>query len=85
LRQSSFSLVTVMGVVVGRLIGGTVVVEWIFSIPGMGTLLISAIHSRDYVVVQAIVLMSSLVYLLINALVDLSYPLLDPRVRKAAT
>jgi len=82
LRQSSFSLVTVMGVVVGRLIGGTVLVEYIFSIPGMGSVVIRAVTSRDYIVIQAVVLLTALLYLAINTLVDLSYPLLDPRVRK---
>ena len=82
LRQSSFSLITVSGVVFGRLIGGTVLVEAIFSLPGMGTMTISAIQARDYIVVQAVVLLSAVVYLGMNTLVDLSYPLLDPRVRK---
>ncbi|MFB9184301.1 ABC transporter permease [Dactylosporangium sucinum] len=85
LRQSSFSLVTVSGVVIGRLIGGTVLVEAIFSLPGMGTLVINAILSRDYIVVQAVVLLTALIYLLMNTLVDLTYPLLDPRVRKVRT
>ncbi|KAA1425424.1 ABC transporter permease [Mumia zhuanghuii] len=85
LRQSSFSLVTVSGVVIGRLIGGTVLVEAIFSLPGMGTMVITAIQSRDYIVVQAVVLLSAIVYLSMNTLVDLSYPLLDPRVRKVRT
>ena len=85
LRQSSFSLVTVSGVVIGRLIGGTVLVEAIFSLPGMGTMVITAIHSRDYVVVQAMVLLTAVVYLLINTAVDLTYPLLDPRVRRVRT
>jgi len=85
LRQSSFSLVTVSGVVIGRLIGGTVLVEAIFSLPGMGTLVINAIHSRDYLIVQAVVLLTAVLYLLINTLVDLTYPLLDPRVRKVRT
>jgi peptide/nickel transport system permease protein len=85
LRQSSFSLVTVSGVVIGRLIGGTVLVEAIFSLPGMGTMVITAIHSRDYIVVQAMVLLTAVIYLLINTAVDLTYPLLDPRVRKVRT
>lgn len=84
LRQSSFSLVTVSGVALGRLIGGTVIVEMIFSIPGMGSWVVTAINYRDFVVVQAVVLMSALVYLVMNTLVDLAYPLLDPRVRKAS-
>ena len=82
LRQSSFSLVTVSGMVIGRLIGGTVLVEAIFSLPGIGTMVLTAINSRDYIVVQAVVLLSAVVYLLVNGLVDVAYPLLDPRVRK---
>lgn len=82
LRQSSFSLVTVSGVVIGRLIGGAVIVESIFSLPGMGTMVITAINSRDYIVVQAVVLVSAVLYLCMNTLVDLAYPLLDPRVRR---
>jgi peptide/nickel transport system permease protein len=85
LRQSSFSLVTVSGIVFGRLIGGTVIVESIFALPGMGSLVVSAINARDYIVVQAVVLLSAVVYLLMNTLVDLSYPWLDPRVRKVKT
>ncbi|WP_245005830.1 ABC transporter permease [Rhodococcus globerulus] len=85
LKQSSFSLVTVSGMVIGRLIGGTILVEAIFSLPGLGTLAINGIHSRDYVVVQAVVLVCAVGYILINALVDLTYPLLDPRVRKERT
>jgi peptide/nickel transport system permease protein len=85
MRQSSFSLVTVSGVVIGRLIGGTVLVEAIFSLPGMGTMVITAIQARDYIVIQDVVLLSALIYLLMNSLVDLSYPLLDPRVRKVRT
>ncbi|MEU5840357.1 ABC transporter permease [Rhodococcus sp. NPDC047139] len=84
LRQSSFSLVTVSGVVIGRLIGGTVIVELIFSLPGMGTLVVNSILSRDFVVVQAVVLLSALLYLSINTIVDLVYPWLDPRVRKVS-
>lgn len=85
LKQSSFSLVTVSGIVIGRLIGGTVLIEAIFSIPGLGTMAINGIHSRDYVVVQAVVLVCAVGYLFINAMVDLTYPLLDPRVRKEKT
>lgn len=85
LRQSSFSLVTVSGVVIGRLIGGAVIVESIFSLPGMGSLVVNAIVSRDFIVVQSVVLLTALIYLLMNTLVDLTYPLLDPRVRKAAS
>lgn len=81
LRPSSFSLVTVLGVTLGRLVGGTVIVESLFSLPGLGTLVISAITNRDYLVVQGVVLLIAVAYVLSNALVDLMYPLLDPRVR----
>jgi peptide/nickel transport system permease protein len=81
LRPSSFSLVTVLGVTLGRLIGGTVIVETLFSLPGLGSLVINAISNRDYLMVQGIVLVVAVAYVLINTLVDLSYPLLDPRVR----
>lgn len=84
LRQSSFSLVTVSGVVIGRLIGGAVIVESLFSLPGLGSLVVNAILTRDFVVVQAVVLLVAVVYLTLNTLVDLAYPLLDPRVRKVA-
>lgn len=85
LKQSSFSLVTVSGMMIGRLIGGTVLIEAIFSLPGLGNLALNGIHSRDFVVVQAVVLVCAVGYIVINALVDMSYPLLDPRVRKEKT
>ncbi|MEU1957143.1 ABC transporter permease [Nocardia rhamnosiphila] len=81
LRPSAFSLLTVLGVSMGRLIGGTVIVESIFALPGLGSLVITAINSRDYLLVQGIVLVVAVAYVLINALVDLAYPVLDPRVR----
>jgi peptide/nickel transport system permease protein len=84
LRPSSFSLVTVSGVVVGNLLGGAVIIEQIFSIPGLGSMVITSINTRDFIGVQAVVLISAVVYLLLNTLVDLTYPLLDPRVRKAS-
>jgi peptide/nickel transport system permease protein len=65
----------------GRLIGGTVIVESLFALPGLGSLVLSAINSRDYLLVQGIVLVVAVGYVLINALVDMAYPLLDPRVR----
>ncbi|WP_329264583.1 ABC transporter permease [Streptomyces sp. NBC_01478] len=84
LRPSSFSLITLAGINLGRLIGGTVVVEILFSLPGLGQLVVSSIVSRDLVSVQGIVVFVVVVYVLVNTLVDLSYHWLDPRVRKAA-
>ncbi|MBM4468562.1 ABC transporter permease subunit [Rhodococcus hoagii] len=83
LRPSAFSLVTVLGVSLGRLIGGTVIVETLFSLPGLGSLVVTAINGRDYLLVQGIVLVVAVAYVLLNSLVDLAYPLLDPRVRSA--
>lgn len=84
LRPSSFSLITLVGINLGRLIGGTVVVETLFSLPGLGQLIVSSITSRDVISVQGIVVFVVVVYVVINMLVDLSYNWLDPRVRKAA-
>ncbi|WP_217562513.1 ABC transporter permease [Streptomyces sp. GbtcB6] len=84
LRPSSFSLITLAGINLGRLIGGTVVVEILFSLPGLGQLVVSSIVSRDLVSVQGIVVFVVVAYVLVNTLVDLSYHWLDPRVRKAA-
>ena len=82
LRPSSFSLLTVAGVAFGRLLGGTVIVETIFNLPGIGTMLVKGIRASNYTVVQAIVLLLASAYVLLNALVDLVYNLLDPRIRR---
>ena len=63
------------------LIGGAVVTESVFAIPGIGRLTVDAILRRDYPVIQGVVLMFSFVYMLINLLIDVSYTLLDPRIR----
>jgi peptide/nickel transport system permease protein len=83
LRPSIFSLVTVAGLNVGALIGGAVIVEFIFAIPGVGSLIIQSIYQRDYLVVQGAVLIVAVAYVLINFLVDILYAVLDPRVRHA--
>jgi len=82
LRPSSFSLITVAGVAFGRLIGGTLIVETIFNLPGMGTMIVRAVGSGDFRVVQAGVLVIAVFYVLINSLIDISYAYLDPRVRR---
>ena len=84
LRPSSFSLITLAGISLGRLIGGTVVVEVLFGLPGLGQLVASSITLRDVVTVQGVVVFVAIAYVLINTLVDISYGFLDPRVRKAA-
>jgi peptide/nickel transport system permease protein len=84
LRPSSLSLVTLSALSVGRLIGGTVVVETIFSLPGLGKLLIDSVLTSDLVVVQGIVLFVALVYVVLNVAIDIGYGYIDPRVRKRA-
>lgn len=80
LRNSLISTVTVLGVNMGWLIGGTVVVETVFAVAGLGSLMINAIFARDYPLVQAITLVFAVLVVVINLLTDLSYSALDPRV-----
>ncbi|MCO5161782.1 MAG: ABC transporter permease [Mesorhizobium sp.] len=81
LKNAAVPMVTVVGIGVGLLIGGAVVTESVFAIPGIGRLTADAILRRDYPVIQAVVLMFSMSYVVINLLVDLIYPLFDPRIR----
>ncbi|MDW3215285.1 MAG: ABC transporter permease [Ilumatobacteraceae bacterium] len=81
LRPSSLSLVTVAGVGFARLLGGTIIVEAVFNVPGMGDLIVNAIQTKDYPVVQAGVAVLAVVFVMMNALVDLTYAYLDPRIR----
>jgi peptide/nickel transport system permease protein len=81
LRNAAVPIVTVIGLGIALLIGGVVVTESVFSIPGLGRLTVDAVLARDYPTVQAVILLFSLVYVLINLAVDVTYPLLDPRIR----
>ena len=83
LRPSSLTLLTVAGLNVGTLIGGAVIVEVIFSLPGMGLLLFEAINARQYIALQSLVAIIAVGYVLINFLVDVLYAVLDPRIRHA--
>lgn len=83
LKPSSFTLITIVGIQVGRLLGEAVIVETIFALPGMGRLLINAIYARDTLMVQGCVLVITIGYVTVNSIVDGLYALLDPRVRKA--
>lgn len=83
LRPSTFSLVTVAGLNLGRLIGGTFIVEVLFALPGIGALTVASIFQRDYIVVQGTVLLVAVGYVLANFFVDMLYGILDPRVRHA--
>jgi peptide/nickel transport system permease protein len=81
LKNAAAPIVTILGVAMALLIGGVVVTETVFAIPGLGRLTVDAIAARDYPVIQGVVLVSALVYILVNLLVDVSYGLFDPRVR----
>jgi peptide/nickel transport system permease protein len=80
-RNALVPVVTVIGITTAVLIGGAVVTEIVFNIPGLGRLIISAILRRDYPVVQGVVLVTATVYVLINLGVDLLYAIIDPRIR----
>jgi peptide/nickel transport system permease protein len=81
LKNAAVPIITVIGIGVALLIGGAVVTESVFAIPGLGRLTIDAILRRDYPVIQGIVLMFSFLYVLVNLIVDLTYTLVDPRIR----
>ncbi len=80
LRNALVSTVSIFGLQFGGLIGGTVVIETVFAIPGMGQLLFTSITARDYPVVQAITVITAFLVIVVNLIVDLSYSFLDPRV-----
>ncbi len=83
LRPSSFSLITLAGVAFGRLIGGTVIVESIFRLPGMGSLIVNdGVNTGDFPVVQGGVLILATFYVVLNGAIDISYSYLDPRLRR---
>ncbi len=84
LRNALVPIVTAISLDIGRLLGGALIVETIFAWPGLGTLMLSAVGNRDYVIVQACLLLLVGVFVLVNLLADLSYGLLDPRIRLAA-
>jgi peptide/nickel transport system permease protein len=81
LRNALIPVTTVVGIELASLVGGTVVTEAVFALPGMGSVLINGIRSSDYPIIQASVLVIGLIYVIINFAVDLVYPLIDPRVR----
>jgi peptide/nickel transport system permease protein len=83
LSNSLLPVVTFVGWWGGRLLGGIIIMEIIFAVPGMGTALVQAVSNRDYPTVQAIVFVMALVFLVLNLLVDLVYGWLDPRIRYA--
>lgn len=81
LKNAGVPVVTVIGIGIALLIGGVVITETVFNIPGIGRLVVDAITKRDYPVIQGVILLFAGVYVFVNLLVDLSYTLLDPRIR----
>lgn len=82
LRNALLPILTVVGLQIGQLLSGTVIVETVFSRPGIGRLLVTAILSKDYLTVQAVVLIIAVIYAFTNFIVDLLYPVLDPRIAR---
>src|SRR5258707_13501715 len=81
LKPSSLALVTITGYNIGRLIGGAVIVETIFSLPGIGRLLVGAIYTRDLIILQGVVLLVAAGFVIMNFIVDMLYAVIDPRSR----
>ena len=81
LKPSSLTLVTVTGINIGRLIGGALIVETIFAVPGIGRLLVGAIYARDFIILQGVVLFVAAGFVIVNFVVDMLYAVLDPRIR----
>ena len=82
LRPSSFSLLTVVGLQVGAIMSGSVLIETLFALPGVGRLLVDSIYQRDLVMVQGIALVVAVSYVAVNFTVDIVYSYLDPRIRR---
>ena len=81
LPNAAVPIVTVLGISIALMIGGVVVTESVYNIPGLGRLVLDAVLSRDYGVIQGLILFFSFIYIFINLLIDLSYTLIDPRIR----
>ena len=81
LKNALLPIITVSGYQFGRLLGGVIIVEVIFLVPGVGTMLIDAIHHRDFVVIQAVVVLVAAVVMFLNLVIDIVYGVLDPRIR----
>jgi peptide/nickel transport system permease protein len=81
LRNASFPFLTSLGIAAGYLFGGSVVVEQVFALPGLGRLMVGAIAERNYPLIQAAILLATITFVLVNFLIDLLYLLADPRAR----
>jgi peptide/nickel transport system permease protein len=82
LRPSSLNLITVVGINMGRLMGGAIIIEQMFALPGVGQLLVESIYQQEYLMTQGIVLFVATMFIVINLLTDLVYVLVDPRLQR---
>jgi len=81
LRNAAIPVVTVVAIEIGYLLGGAIVIERVFAYPGMGLLLMEAINTRDYPLIQGTILVFALVFFVVNLITDVLYTLIDPRIR----
>jgi peptide/nickel transport system permease protein len=81
LRNAMLPIITIVGLQLGGLLGGAILTETIFGLPGVGTVMLDSIFARDYTVLQAFVVIIALIFVTVNLIVDLSYAYLDPRIR----
>ena len=81
LRNALIATITILAINIGYLISGTVVIESVFAIPGLGSLLVSSIQARDFPTISALTLIFGVLVILVNLLADLSYAIVDPRIR----
>ena len=84
MRNAMIPAVTAFGIQLGRLIGGAVLTEAVFNLPGLGSLLWNALLQRDYFVIQAVTLLALVLFILVNLATDIAYGLIDPRIRQGA-
>jgi peptide/nickel transport system permease protein len=80
-RNALLPIITIVGLQLGGLLGGAILTETIFGLPGMGTVMVQSIFARDYPVLQAAVVLIALIFVIVNLIVDISYAYLDPRIR----
>lgn len=83
LRPASFSLLTLLGLALGNILAGSVIVEYLFGLPGIGTLLLASIEKRDFVMLQGVVAFVAINYVIVNTLVDVAYSIVDPRLQRS--
>lgn len=81
LPNAAIPALTTVGIVVGGLLGGAVITEYVFARPGLGTMMINAVYQRDYAVLQALVLLAATIFILSSLVIDLLYGVIDPRLR----